>query len=156
MHLISTSSVIFDYIIPSGKHEPQRDGGPPLAVEGECGTLKFAIIFCFRILPQSPTVPAPSRKEPSSHHLPKAPFKPPCGGRGTAFGGGRRVRKLKIRCYTQVTHSPSISHLLDRSRCGSGTLGDRSPLGASHGSVRAVKRTSRQWMSSYKRVCTYI
>ena len=34
----------------------------------------------------------------------------PSGGRGTTFGGGRRVRKLKIRCYTQVTHSPSVTY----------------------------------------------
>ena len=42
----------------------REGGGPPLEVEGERGTLKFAIVFCFRILPQSPTVPAPSRREP--------------------------------------------------------------------------------------------
>ena len=34
----------------------------------------------------------------------------PPRGRGTVIDGGRRVRKLKIRCYTQVTPSPSVTY----------------------------------------------
>ena len=40
----------------------------------------------------------------------KRPDSLPPGGRGTVIDGGRRVRKLKIRCYTQVTHSPSVTY----------------------------------------------
>ena len=37
----------FINIIPSGKHEPQRDGGLRSKTEGECGTFKYAIaIVC--------------------------------------------------------------------------------------------------------------
>ena len=44
----------FINIIPSGKHEPQRDGGPSPTVEGECGAFKSAIAYSLRILLPSP------------------------------------------------------------------------------------------------------
>ena len=45
---------------------PPRGRGTAIAVEGACAISIFAIVVFLRILPQSPSAPAPSRREPNA------------------------------------------------------------------------------------------
>ena len=73
---------------------PAEGGGPSSTVEGECGTFNFDVFFEYAFSLTRHPSGAPSRKEPSSHHLPKVNL--------PAEGGGLQSIHTPMRCNLRI------------------------------------------------------